>query len=389
MNRFILFLTIALGVLFGAHYYLWARLVRDTALPQPWRSILTLVVIFFALFLPATLIFGRQLPREILRPVSLVAFAWMGFAFLLLVLLFLGDLLRLFFWIWSLLTSNPPPDPERRTFLARLTGGLVSVLGVLGGFAGAGSAFGPFRIERVKVPLARLPEPLSGTTLAQITDLHIGATLGKSFVERVVEEVNNLSPDIIAITGDLVDGSVEELRAHVAPLGNLRARLGVYFVTGNHEYYAGVEPWVEELGRLGIRVLRNERVSIGRGELAFDLVGIDDFNAFPDEESHAQALAEALSGRDPEREVVLLAHQPRSIHAAAAQGVSLQLSGHTHGGQIYPWRFLVGLQQPFVAGLDRLKETWIYVSRGTGFWGPPMRIGAAPEISLIELQSVG
>jgi uncharacterized protein len=180
-----------------------------------------------------------------------------------------------------------------------------------------------------------------------------------------------------------VDGSVSELREHIAPLAKLRARYGVYFVTGNHEYYSGADAWCAELERIGIRVLRNERVTIGENGASFDLAGIDDHSAFGGD--HGADLPRAVRGRDPTRELVLLAHQPRAIFDAVRHGVGLQLSGHTHGGQIWPWNYFVRLQQPVVSGLRRFGETWLFVSNGTGYWGPPMRLLAPAEITQIRL----
>lgn len=199
-----------------------------------------------------------------------------------------------------------------------------------------------------------------------------------------MRRTNALEPDVIAITGDLVDGTVEDLREHVAPLAGLRAKHGVYFVTGNHEYYSGVDAWIAELSRIGVRVLRNERVEIRVGDDAIDLAGVDDFSArrVP---GHGPDLKRALEGRDPARELILLAHQPRAIEEASRLGVGLQLSGHTHGGQIWPWTYLVYLQQPYVSGLHRHGDAQVYVSRGTGYWGPPMRLGADAEITKLTL----
>jgi predicted MPP superfamily phosphohydrolase len=195
---------------------------------------------------------------------------------------------------------------------------------------------------------------------------------------------------VIAIVGDLVDGSVEQLRSAIAPMANLRARCGTFFVTGNHEYYSssGARAWMDEIERMGIRVLRNQRVPVGTAEAGFDIAGVPDHSAdrFP-AEGPGENVAQAMLGRDPSRAVVLLAHQPVAIHEAARHGVDLQLSGHTHGGQIWPWGAMVRLQQPFVRGLDRVRDTQIYVSCGTGFWGPPMRLGAPAEITQIVLRS--
>jgi predicted MPP superfamily phosphohydrolase len=231
-----------------------------------------------------------------------------------------------------------------------------------------------------------LPAGSHGTTIVQLTDLHVGPTIGRAFIEDIVRRTNALAPDIVAITGDLVDGSVEALGEAVAPLGDLRARHGVFFVTGNHEYFSGVTPWLAALERLGIKVLANERVSIGGAE-GFDLAGIHDQSGARFDPAHGSDPAAALAGRDPAREVVLLAHQPKSVTAAARLGVGLQLSGHTHGGQLWPFGLLVQLQQPFIHGLHRVGETQIYVSPGTGYWGPPMRLGTRAEITRIRLLS--
>jgi predicted MPP superfamily phosphohydrolase len=242
-------------------------------------------------------------------------------------------------------------------------------------------------VREVEVILARLPKALDGFTIVQLTDVHVGGqTIHRSFIEEMVATTNSLGADVVAITGDLVDGSVDELRDQVAPLAGLRARQGVFFVTGNHEYYAGVAEWLAHLPTLGVRVLRNERVAVGDGTHTFDLAGIDDYSA-RGLLGHGPDLPRAVAGRDAARELVLLAHQPRAIHEAAAHGVGLQLSGHTHGGQIWPWNLAVRLQQPYVAGLAMHKKTQLYVSRGTGYWGPPMRLGAPAEITRIKLRS--
>ena len=172
------------------------------------------------------------------------------------------------------------------------------------------------------------------------------------------------------------------LREMVAPIGKLEAKHGVFFVTGNHEYYSGVDPWIAELTRLGVRVLRNERVTIGDGADSFDLAGVDDHSSHGFAPGHGPDLERALAGRDPARALVLLAHQPRQVRRAAKYGVELQLSGHTHGGQIWPWHYLVKLQQGgLLAGRYERQGTQLYVSRGTGYWGPPMRLGAPAEVT--------
>jgi predicted MPP superfamily phosphohydrolase len=188
------------------------------------------------------------------------------------------------------------------------------------------------------------------------------------------------------LTGDLVDGSVRQYRAAAAPLADLRARHGVYAVTGNHEYYHGADPWIAELTRLGVRYLRNERVTIERDGAAFELAGVDDHNARGT--GHRADVGRAATGRDAAVPLVLLAHQPRQVHAAARHGVDLQLSGHTHGGQIWPWHYAVMLQQGgLLAGHYRIKATQLYVTRGCGFWGPRVRLGAPLEITRVILRA--
>jgi uncharacterized protein len=243
-------------------------------------------------------------------------------------------------------------------------------------------------VRHVDVPIESLPASLHGFRIAQITDLHIGPTIGRGHVEAIVDAVNRLEPDMIAITGDLVDGSVRQLAAHTAPLSELRARHGAFFVTGNHEYYSGVGSWIGELRRLGLNVLLNEHVVLAHDGAEIVVAGVTDFGAHHFEPGHRSDPGVALEGA-PERAAakVLLAHQPRSAPAAEAAGFHLQLSGHTHGGQFLPWNWFVRVQQPFTAGLDRLGKLWVYTSRGTGYWGPPKRLGAPSEITCVHLVS--
>jgi uncharacterized protein len=242
------------------------------------------------------------------------------------------------------------------------------------------------RVRVVDVPIAGLPAALAGFTIAQISDLHVGPTIRRPYVEAVVEAVNALEPDVIAITGDLVDGAVAHLAPHTAPLARLRARHGTYFVTGNHEYYSGVTPWLRELERIGMRVLLNEHVVLRHAGASLVMAGVTDYSGHHFHASHRSDAAGALAGAPADAAVrVLLAHQPRSAFDAARAGFDLQLSGHTHGGQFLPWNFFVRFWQPFTAGLHRLDHLWVYVSRGTGYWGPPKRIFAPSEITRIRL----
>jgi hypothetical protein len=360
------------------HRYVWARLVRDAAWPAPWQRALTVAIVVLAVLIPVAFLAMRGLPRAFSGPVSWVAYTWMGFVLYLFLLTVLGDAGR---GIASLLGALPS-DPERRLFLSRMIAACVGAASGVIGLGGLANVARGFDVRRIRVPLAKLPASASGYSIVQITDVHVGPTIGRGFVEGVVRETNALEPDMIVITGDLVDGSVAELRELVEPLRGLRAKDGVYFVTGNHEYYSGADEWIAHIRSLGIRVLRNERVDV-RG--AFDLAGVDDSSSARMLPHHGQDVAKALAGRDPSRAVVLLAHQPKAVSDARRGDVDLQLSGHVHGGQMVPFNWLARIDQPLIAGLYRLGTTWVYVSTGTGYWGPPMRVGPGAEITRIEL----
>jgi predicted MPP superfamily phosphohydrolase len=242
------------------------------------------------------------------------------------------------------------------------------------------------RVVDVDVPITGLPDALHGFTIAQISDIHVGPTIKRNYLEAIVNAVNALDADLIAITGDLVDGSVNRLAPHTAPLAMLAARHGTYFVTGNHEYYSNAHAWIAELRRLGLTVLLNEHVVLSHRDATLLVAGVTDYSAHHFDESHRSDPHAALAGAPAHAAVkVLLAHQPRSAAAAADAGFDLQLSGHTHGGQFFPWNFFVPMQQPYTAGLNRLRQLWVYTSRGTGYWGPPKRFGAPSEITRLRL----
>jgi predicted MPP superfamily phosphohydrolase len=242
------------------------------------------------------------------------------------------------------------------------------------------------QIVYVDIPVTGLPEALHGFSIAQISDVHVGATIKRGFVEGIVALVNGLRADLIAVTGDLVDGSVQQLSLHTAPLAGLSARHGVYFVTGNHEYYSGERAWTAEIRRLGLRVLKNEHVVLNHNGASLVLAGVTDLSAHHfDAAQHSDPEA-ALRGSPADAGAkILLAHQPNSAVGAAAAGFDVQISGHTHGGQFWPWNLFVRFFQPFTGGLYQLKNLWVYVSRGTGYWGPPNRFGVPSEITRIRL----
>ena len=240
-------------------------------------------------------------------------------------------------------------------------------------------------VVEVDVPLAGLPAGLEGFTIAQISDIHVGTTIKRGFVQAIVDRVNRLGADMVAITGDLVDGSVRDLSHHTAPLADLASRHGTYVVTGNHEYYSGAASWIRELRRLGTRVLLNEHIVLEHEGARIMVAGVTDYSAHHFDASHRSDPRAAAAGSPVDVLKVLLAHQPRSARSAEEAGYDLQLSGHTHGGQFWPWNLFVRLQQPFTAGLNRLGRMWVYINRGTGYWGPPMRFGIPSEITLIRL----
>jgi uncharacterized protein len=381
---FLLFFTVFVG---GTHLYLWQRMLRAPRLTPRAQKIGSIVLAVMGTAMPLAMFLVQILPRSLGSLLSFVVYTWMGFAALLVACLFAAELPRLLVVLGTRLSTGQTIDEGRRTFLSRLIAGVATLvtLGLSGG--GVAEALGAVALKNVKVALRKFPKELSGMRIVQLTDVHIGPMLGREWLEGIVARVNALDADLVVITGDLVDGSVEALRHHVAPLATLKSKLGVYFVTGNHEYYSGAASWIEHLGTLGIRVLRNECITIGSGAASFDLAGVDDHTGGQFIKGHGADVPKALAGRDANRECILLAHQPKEIIEASKLGVGLQISGHTHGGQVFPATLLVRLQQPFTAGLDRLGDTQIYVSCGTGYWGPPMRIAAPAEITLIEVTS--
>ncbi|MFJ8072669.1 metallophosphoesterase [Streptomyces sp. NPDC096176] len=278
--------------------------------------------------------------------------------------------------------GGPAAGVSRRLFVSRVVGGAAAAaaLGTVG-YGTYGVLRGP-RVKRVTVPLAKLPRAAHGYRIAVVSDIHLGPILGRAHTQRIVDSINAAQPDLVAVVGDLVDGSVADLGSAAEPLAQLRSRHGSFFVTGNHEYFSGADEWVDHVRELGLRPLRNERVEIAGG---FDLAGVDDVAG--ESEGHGPDFVKALGDRDRTRAAVLLAHQPVVIHDAVEQGVDLQLSGHTHGGQLWPGNHLAELANPTVAGLERYGDTQLYVTRGAGAWGPPVRVGAASDITLVQLAS--
>ncbi|WP_327036556.1 metallophosphoesterase [Micromonospora ureilytica] len=407
---FVAVLALVTGLI---HLYLWKRLVRDTTTPGRWRRVGGIAALVLALLVPVTLAGTRTGLYWLAWP----GYLWLALMFYLLVVLVVLEVpmlvtrlvLRRRVVAAEPTTAAPEPvlvgaagpteppaagavaapdhDPSRRLLLARgaaIFAGLTAT-GVTG--YGIRTALGPPHLDRVRIPLAKLPRSMDGLRIATVSDIHLGPLRGRAHTERIVAAINRLDADIVAVVGDLVDGSVAELGSAAAPLRDLRSRYGSFFVTGNHEYYSGVEEWVQEVDRLGLRVLQNRRQEIQARGGVLDLAGVNDLTGAGTGLAAGPDFAAALGDRDPSRPVVLLAHQPLAAKEAARYGVDLQLSGHTHGGQMVPFNLAVKLEQPVVSGLGEVDGTKVYVTNGAGFWGPPVRVGAEPQISLVELRS--
>ena len=383
----LVFYALLAAVLIGALALLWVRLVRDTTRPGWVRRTATVVlVLLMASSIAADA--GRQvLPRQVQQPLDLVGFGWLGALVYLVLALIVLEPVR--WWLRRRIAASGPAeevDASRRLFLSRslaVTAGVVAA-GTVG--YGTWAAAAPPVVRRVRITLPGLAPELVGYRISTFSDAHLSSLYGRDRFARLVSMVNATEPDLVAVVGDLVDGSVADLRRDVAPLGDLTARDGAFFVTGNHEYYVDTAEWMAHLPTLGVDVLRNERVTLSREAGFFDLAGIDDATAGGSGvRGHGADLTAALAGRDTTTPVVLLAHQPVQVDQARAAGVDLQLSGHTHGGQLWPFPYLVGLEQPAVQGLSQHGDTQLYVTAGVGYWGPPMRVGARPELTVIEL----
>ncbi|MDT3725978.1 metallophosphoesterase [Streptomyces sp. DSM 41972] len=431
---FVLVALLAVAVLVTGNWYVWRRLFRDTtAGPGPVRRVGAAVIVGGWLLVVGAMVTSRtEAPFALTRVLAWPGYLWLALTLYLLLALLAGELVRPV--LRRVLerrarasapepapardpipagraegadpepaerpeTTGPAPNatttgespeagpatdgsgPSRRLFVSRVVGGAAAAAAVgTVGYGTYGVLRGP-KVKRVTVPLAKLPRAAHGYRIAVVSDIHLGPVLGRGFAQKVVDTVNSTQPDLIAVVGDLVDGSVKDLGPAAAPLAQLRARHGSFFVTGNHEYFSGAEQWVEEVRRLGLNPLENARTELPH----FDLAGVNDVAG--EDEGQGPDFARALGDRDRARACVLLAHQPVQIHDAVDHGVDLQLSGHTHGGQLWPGSLIAGGANPTVAGLDRYGDTQLYVSRGAGAWGPPTRVGAPSDITVIELAS--
>jgi len=396
----IFFLIAVVGILTSMYGFIGWRIIVPAGLAPPWNWISFVILIVFLLIPPVPIILRAYgIDNSLSNLLAWIGYLSLGFFSLVFTFIVMRDLIwlitlaaqKVFLLVRDFFNFGDSAaglfNPGRRHFFINSIN--LGILSLAGAFAGYGlfEARRRPKVVKVLVPINDLPDDLEGFRIVQITDIHVSPTIKRDYVQNIVDQANSLKPDVIVFTGDLADDSVPHLRDEVAPLAELSAPYGSYFVTGNHEYYSGVEDWLKEVERLGFTVLVNEHRVLQRGAGAVLLAGVTDYNAGQILPQHASNPEASLNGVSSSHVKILLAHQPRSIYAAANLGFDLQISGHTHGGQYFPWHFVVGLQQPYIAGLHRHDKTWIYVSRGAGYWGPPLRIGARSEITVIKLTS--
>ncbi|MYV51850.1 metallophosphoesterase [Streptomyces sp. SID3212] len=404
-----------------AHWYLYVRLVRDVTASARWRGAGRATAVVLSLLVPSGVMAAQYADPTRIGVLTWPAFAWVGCAAYLLMVLAVLEIPR------RLITRSPArrasgnpapsrkpsrngadnrtsgaersapttPGPgsvtdgswaaDRRALLARSVALLATGTAVATTAYGFRRGLGPPDVRTVRVALRRLHPSLTGLRITMASDLHLGPFFGRDRTARLVRMINDTSPHLVAVVGDLSDGTAEDLGPHAEPLARLRSTHGTYFVTGNHDYRHDVDAWIDTLAGFDVTTLRNTRTPIEHRSGVIDLAGVTDVEG---ERKHdAPDYDRALGGRDPSRPVVLLAHQPVQVHQAARHGVDLQLSGHTHGGAFFPGNLLVPLSQPVTSGLATIGGTQLYVSRGAGTSPPPIRVGAPPDITVVELHA--
>jgi len=372
------FFAVALGI-FGSAYAFVGWRISSVVTPSisPW--VWGLLVLHFVSIFASFGIMRSVGPTPLTTPFFWFVYVGMGLFSLTFTGLILGELGIVSFALAADI------DESRRTFLRGAVSWSVLLASGAAGAWGIRTARRRPTVVPVDVPIADLPESLEGYLIAQVSDLHVGPTIGEEFTRTVVGAVNALRPNLVALTGDLVDGSVEHLSPGVNPLQDLEAPDGVFFVTGNHEYYSGARSWCTRMEELGATVLLNDHRLVQHGNGRLLVAGVTDLKAGRIIPSHASDPAAAMAGA-PDHDVrILLAHQPNSCKAAKPLEFDLQLSGHTHGGQMFPWNLVVRFAHVFDRGLNAFGKGWVYVNTGTGYWGPPMRVGVQSEITLLRL----
>jgi len=385
---FIVFITL-LGIMHG---YVGWKIFSGLNLNSSF-AIIGIILLAILTLLPVLPILFRYNGYEssLLDKLSLIGYTSLGFFTLSFVAFLSKDLL---FKVWGFISSffsadvkqQITLDVDKREFLEKsLSIGILSLIGPTTAYGFYSARKGPTIINQ-DIYLKNLPDSFENFTIAQISDLHVGPTIKKPYVEKVVNQISTINPDLIAITGDMVDGSIDYLRRDLEPLSQVVAKYGTYFVTGNHEYYSGAERWLDETDRMGFTNLVNDNKLITIRDQNIALAGVNDYRAHQIIPSHRSNPQAALKGINSKKVKILLAHQPSSIFQANEAGFDLQISGHTHGGQFWPFTYPTKKANPYLSGLHNHNGTQIYVNSGTGYWGPPLRLGVTAEITLFKLK---
>ena len=383
-----MFFIIAIGMLWLIHGYVAWRIIPTLGISSSQTN-LAYTTVFILSLLPIIPIALRMSGNEskLIDRLSFLGYTSLGFFTLSFFIFVAKDLVLQMIALFShLINEDNPFDNSKRDFIKKsINISMITLAGSATVYGFYSARKGPFIIKH-DIYIKNLPDAYENFSIAQISDLHVGPTIKRPYVEDVLEKISHLNPDLIAVTGDLVDGSVDYLSPEIEPLNDMIAPYGTYFVTGNHEYYSGVDPWLDETDRLGMKNLINTNEIISKSGDEIAIAGITDLNAHQINLSHRSDPELALASLPKDIIKIVLAHQPNSIHAVHKVGADLQLSGHTHGGQFWPFTYPVKLASTYIAGYYDHFGTQIYVNRGTGYWGPPLRIGVPAEITLIRLK---
>ena len=377
---FAIFFSVVTSLYGGAHYYLYSWFVRLAKPPKRERRIFLYLFIFLVASFPISKILGWHDFNAFIYLLTLIASVWMGLAFYFFLLALGSDLVIIFF---KMIRLKPKVFTEQSLFYNRaLVGCIAGSVFIIGGFALQEAR--NLGVTRLEIPLRKLPPELDGFSLVQVSDVHYGMLTVNKKLSRIVDRANDLHPDMVVITGDLVDESVSHMEEMKVPLSRLKSRHGILAITGNHEYYAGVGRAVAIMEGVNIRVLRNA-VQVLPGGL--QILGIDDPTGYRRMGEPVPDFDRLVSRLDPQKPSILLYHQPILFEKAASYGIGLQLSGHTHGGQLFPIRYISKMIYPLTPGLHQSGDSYLYVSWGAGTWGPPMRLKCFPELVYIRLRS--
>jgi predicted MPP superfamily phosphohydrolase len=391
----VLFILITFLILASGYFYVGFRVISQANLSPVISIVLWCVLVLLLLFLYVPFVSARLgYSGKISDGLLLIGYVGLGFISFLIIILLIKDIVTLIFFLLKKVRFIFKPsgeisvvDPERRQFLHNLfNAGIIGTATVLTGYGFYHATKKPY-VKKVFIPVKNFKESLVDFKIVQVSDLHVGPTIKRKYVQAIVDEVNKINPDVFVFTGDLVDGSVENLKYDVEPLKNINPKFGKFFITGNHEYYSGALDWMKEAENLGFTVLHNENRLVDYFETNILFAGVPDVQGVQFYKDHFSDPIKAIENSEQSDIKILLAHQPKSLYKAIEAGFDIQLSGHTHGGQFIPWNFLAKIGQPFIKGLNKLQNTWIYVSNGTGYWGPPLRIGAKSEITLIKFRN--